>query len=98
MRAYSGVRLGGFQGFFPFFLGQGMSVALGVHRRKTFDIRIQKYSYITFMVMAKFAGRQNWEAIMYAAGKKVRTILFLLLTTMDSKIDGATNDVLQWVI
>jgi len=50
------------------------------------------------MVMAELQEGQNWEAIMYAAGKKVGQYYFYYWLHIGQQIDGATNDVLQWVI
>ncbi|MCM4154166.1 transketolase [Arenibacter sp. N53] len=72
-------------------LGQGMSVALGAAQAK----KLNKDSNIVYTLHGdgELQEGQNWEAIMYAAGKKVDN----LIATIDfngQQIDGATNDVL----
>jgi len=72
-------------------LGQGMSVALGAAQAK----KLNKDSKIVYTLHGdgELQEGQNWEAIMYAAGKKVDNII----STIDyngQQIDGATNDVL----
>ncbi|MCK0147885.1 transketolase [Arenibacter sp. F26102] len=72
-------------------LGQGMSVALGAAQAK----KLNKDSKLVYTLHGdgELQEGQNWEAIMYAAGKKVDNII----STIDyngQQIDGATNDVL----
>jgi transketolase len=72
-------------------LGQGMSVALGAAQAK----KLNKDSKIVYTLHGdgELQEGQNWEAIMYAAGKKVDNII----ATIDyngQQIDGATDDVL----
>ncbi|MCK0192697.1 transketolase [Arenibacter sp. F20364] len=72
-------------------LGQGMSVALGAAQAK----KLNKDSNIVYTLHGdgELQEGQNWEAIMYAAGKKVDNII----ATIDyngQQIDGATEDVL----
>ena len=72
-------------------LGQGMSVALGAAQAK----KLNKDSKIIYSLHGdgELQEGQNWEAIMYAAGKKVDNII----ATIDyngQQIDGATDDVL----
>tara|TARA_R110002049_G_scaffold45852_4_gene133337 strand:- start:4859 stop:5743 length:885 start_codon:yes stop_codon:yes gene_type:complete len=72
-------------------LGQGMSVALGAAQAK----KLNKDSKIVYTLHGdgELQEGQNWEAIMYAAGKKVDNII----STIDyngQQIDGATEDVL----
>ncbi|MBC8770592.1 transketolase [Arenibacter sp. BSSL-BM3] len=72
-------------------LGQGMSVALGAAQAK----KLNKDSKIVYTLHGdgELQEGQNWEAIMYAAGKKVDN----LIATIDyngQQIDGATKDVL----
>ncbi len=72
-------------------LGQGMSVALGA-------AQVKKMNGDTNLVYTlhgdgELQEGQNWEAIMYAAGKKVDNVI----STIDlnaQQIDGATDDVL----
>lgn len=72
-------------------LGQGMSVALGAAQAK----KLNKDSKLVYTLHGdgELQEGQNWEAIMYAAGKKVDNII----STIDyngQQIDGATEDVL----
>ena len=72
-------------------LGQGMSVALGAAQAK----KLNKDSHLVFSLHGdgELDEGQNWEAIMYAAGKKVDN----LIATIDrngQQIDGATEDVM----
>ncbi len=72
-------------------LGQGMSVALGAAQAK----KLNKDSKLVYTLHGdgELQEGQNWEAIMYAAGKKVDN----LIATIDlngQQIDGSTDDVL----
>ncbi|WP_037373487.1 transketolase [Salinimicrobium xinjiangense] len=72
-------------------LGQGMSVALGAAQAK----KLNKDPQIVYTLHGdgELQEGQNWEAIMYAAGKKVDN----LISTVDrnhQQIDGSTDDVL----
>jgi transketolase len=72
-------------------LGQGMSVALGAAQAK----KLNGDSHLVYSLHGdgELQEGQNWEAIMYAAGKKVDN----LISTIDlngKQIDGATDDVL----
>lgn len=72
-------------------LGQGMSVAIGAAQAK----KINKDAHLVYSLHGdgELQEGQNWEAIMYAAAKKVDN----LVATVDyngQQIDGATNDVL----
>lgn len=72
-------------------LGQGMSVALGAAQAK----KLNKDSKLVYTLHGdgELQEGQNWEAIMYAAAKKVDN----LISTIDyngQQIDGSTNDVL----
>ncbi len=72
-------------------LGQGMSVALGAAQAK----KLNKDQRLVFSLHGdgELQEGQNWEAIMYAAGKKVDN----LISTVDvngKQIDGATDEVL----
>lgn len=72
-------------------LGQGMSVALGAAQAKKLN-KDPKLVY-TLHGDGELQEGQNWEAIMYAAAKKVDN----LISTIDyngQQIDGSTNDVL----
>jgi len=72
-------------------LGQGMSVALGAAQAK----KLNNDDHLVYSLHGdgELQEGQNWEAIMYAAGKKVDN----LIATIDfngKQIDGATDDVL----
>ena len=72
-------------------LGQGMSVALGAAQAK----KLNKDPHLVFSLHGdgELDEGQNWEAIMYAAGKKVDNII----ATVDrngQQIDGATEEVM----
>jgi transketolase len=72
-------------------LGQGMSVALGAAQAK----KLNGDDKIIYSLHGdgELQEGQNWEAIMYASGKKVDN----LIATIDlngKQIDGATDDVL----
>ena len=72
-------------------LGQGLSVAIGaaISKKLNHDERI----VYALMGDGELQEGQNWEAIMFAAGKKVDN----LITTVDlngKQIDGKTDDVL----
>ncbi len=72
-------------------LGQGLSVALGTAQAK----KLNGDSNIVYSLHGdgELQEGQNWEAIMYAAGKKVDNVI----ATIDlnfKQIDGATDDVL----
>ena len=72
-------------------LGQGMSVALGAAQAKKLNKDINLV--YTLHGDGELQEGQNWEAIMYAAGKKVDNII----ATIDyngQQIDGATDDVM----
>lgn len=72
-------------------LGQGMSVAIGAAQAK----KLNKDAHLVYSLHGdgELQEGQNWEAIMYAAAKKIDN----LIATIDyngQQIDGATNDVL----
>ena len=72
-------------------LGQGMSVALGAAQAK----KLNKDTHLVYTLHGdgELQEGQNWEAIMYASGKKVDN----LIATIDlngQQIDGSTDDVL----
>ncbi|KZS38449.1 transketolase [Aquimarina aggregata] len=73
-------------------LGQGMSVALGAAQAK----KLNNDDNLVYSLHGdgELQEGQNWEAIMYAAGKKVDN----LIATIDlngQQIDGSTDDVLS---
>ena len=73
-------------------LGQGMSVAIGAATSK----KLNNDNHLVYSLHGdgELQEGQNWEAIMYAAGKKVDN----LIATVDrnhQQIDGCTDDVLQ---
>lgn len=72
-------------------LGQGMSVALGAAQAK----KLNKDKHLVYSLHGdgELQEGQNWEAIMYAAGKKVDN----LIATIDyngQQIDGSTDTVM----
>lgn len=72
-------------------LGQGLSVAVGAAQAK----KLNQDPHLVYCLMGdgELQEGQNWEAIMYAAGKGVDN----LIATVDlngKQIDGATDDVL----
>lgn len=72
-------------------LGQGMSVAIGAALAK----KLNKDNHLVYSLHGdgELQEGQNWEAIMYAGGKKVDNII----ATVDlngKQIDGATDEVL----
>ena len=72
-------------------LGQGLSVAIGAAQAK----KLNKDSHMVYALMGdgELQEGQNWEAIMYAAAKKVDN----LIATVDlngKQIDGSTDKVL----
>jgi len=72
-------------------LGQGMSVAIGAAQSK--KLNHDTHLVYTLHGDGELQEGQNWEAIMYAAGKKVDNII----ATIDlngQQIDGATDNVM----
>lgn len=72
-------------------LGQGMSVAIGAAQTK----KLNNDSHLVYSLHGdgELQEGQNWEAMMYAAGKKVDN----LIATIDlngQQIDGATDNVM----
>ena len=72
-------------------LGQGMSVAIGAAQAK----KLNNDPHLVYSLHGdgELQEGQNWEAIMYASGKKVDN----LISTIDlngQQIDGSTDDVL----
>jgi transketolase len=72
-------------------LGQGMSVALGAAQAK----KLNGDDKIVYSLHGdgELQEGQNWEAIMYASGKKVDNII-CTIDLNGKQIDGATDDVL----
>ena len=72
-------------------LGQGMSVAIGAALTK--KLNKEDTTIYSLHGDGELQEGQNWEAIMYASGKKIDN----LISTIDlngKQIDGATDDVL----
>ncbi len=72
-------------------LGQGLSVAIGAAISK--KLNQEKNNVFVLMGDGELQEGQNWEAIMFAAGKKVDN----LIATIDlngKQIDGNTDDVM----
>ncbi len=72
-------------------LGQGLSVAIGAAISK--KLNQEKNNVFVLMGDGELQEGQNWEAIMFAAGKKVDN----LIATIDlngKQIDGETDDVM----
>ena len=72
-------------------LGQGLSVAIGAAVSK--KLNQEKNNVFVLMGDGELQEGQNWEAIMFAAGKKVDN----LIATIDlngKQIDGKTDDVM----
>ena len=72
-------------------LGQGLSVAIGAAVSK--KLNQEKNNVFVLMGDGELQEGQNWEAIMFAAGKKVDN----LIATIDlngKQIDGNTDDVM----
>ena len=72
-------------------LGQGLSVAIGAAISK--KLNQEKKNVFVLMGDGELQEGQNWEAIMFAAGKKVDN----LIATIDlngKQIDGKTDDVM----
>ena len=72
-------------------LGQGLSVAIGAAQAK----KLNKCNHLVYTLLGdgELQEGQNWEAIMYAAAKKVDN----LIATIDlngKQIDGTTDEVL----
>ena len=72
-------------------LGQGLSVSIGAAQAK--KLNNDKHLIFTLIGDGELQEGQNWEAIMYAAAKKVDN----LIATVDlngKQIDGSTDEVL----
>ena len=72
-------------------LGQGLSVAIGAAQTK----KLNNDTHLVYSLHGdgELQEGQNWEAIMYAAGKKVDNII-ASIDLNGQQIDGATDDVL----
>ena len=72
-------------------LGQGLSVAIGAALSKKLN-NDPKTIYV-LMGDGELQEGQNWEAIMFAAGKKIDNLI-ALIDLNGKQIDGSTDDVL----
>ena len=72
-------------------LGQGLSVAIGAALSKKFN-NDPKTTYV-LMGDGELQEGQNWEAIMFAAGKKIDNLI-AIIDLNGKQIDGSTDDVL----
>ena len=72
-------------------LGQGLSVALGAAQAK----KINNDSHLVYTLLGdgELQEGQNWEAIMYAAGKKVDNLI-ATIDLNEKQIDGPTDVVM----
>jgi len=72
-------------------LGQGLSVALGAAQAK----KLNNDSHLVYTLLGdgELQEGQNWEAIMYAAGKKVDNLI-ATIDLNEKQIDGPTNVVM----
>ncbi len=72
-------------------LGQGISVAIGAAQSK----KLNNDSHIVYVLCGdgELQEGQNWEAIMYAAGRKVDNLI-VSIDLNGQQIDGSTDDVL----
>ncbi len=72
-------------------LGQGLSVALGAAQAK----KLNNDSHLVYTLLGdgELQEGQNWEAIMYAAGKKVDNLI-ATIDLNEKQIDGPTDAVL----
>jgi len=72
-------------------LGQGLSVALGAAQAK----KLNNDSHLVYTLLGdgELQEGQNWEAIMYAAGKKVDNLI-ATIDLNEKQIDGPTDVVL----
>ena len=72
-------------------LGQGLSVAIGAAQTK----KLNNDTHLVYSLHGdgELQEGQNWEAIMYASGKKVDNII-ASIDLNGQQIDGATDDVL----
>tara|TARA_Y100001958_G_C21118997_1_gene463672 strand:+ start:194 stop:1039 length:846 start_codon:yes stop_codon:yes gene_type:complete len=72
-------------------LGQGLSVAIGAALSKKLN-NDPKTTYV-LMGDGELQEGQNWEAIMFAAGKKIDNLI-AIIDLNGKQIDGSTDDVL----
>jgi transketolase len=72
-------------------LGQGLSVALGAAQAK--KLNNDKHLVYTLLGDGELQEGQNWEAIMYAAGKKVDNLI-ATIDLNEKQIDGPTDVVM----
>ena len=72
-------------------LGQGLSVALGAAQAK----KLNNDSHLVYTLLGdgELQEGQNWEAIMYAAGKKVDNLI-ATIDLNEKQIDGPTDVVM----
>tara|TARA_B100000767_G_C19776825_1_gene543059 strand:+ start:6239 stop:7084 length:846 start_codon:yes stop_codon:yes gene_type:complete len=72
-------------------LGQGLSVAIGAAQTK----KLNKDQCLVYTLLGdgELQEGQNWEAIMYAAGKKVDNII-ATIDLNEKQIDGPTDEVM----
>jgi len=72
-------------------LGQGLSVALGAAQAK----KLNNDSHLVYTLLGdgELQEGQNWEAIMYAAGKKVDNLI-ATIDVNEKQIDGPTDVVM----
>jgi len=72
-------------------LGQGLSVAIGAAQSK----KLNNDRHLVFALLGdgELQEGQNWEAIMYAAGKKVDNRI-ATIDLNEKQIDGPTNEVM----
>lgn len=73
-------------------LGQGLSVSIGISQAK----KLNKDSNIVYVLMGdgELEEGQVWEAVMYAAAKKVDNLI-AVVDVNGKQIDGPTDDVLS---
>ena len=72
-------------------LGQGMSVSIGAALSK--KLNNDKNTVFALLGDGELQEGQNWEAIMFAAAKKVDNLI-ITIDLNGKQIDGSTNDVL----
>jgi transketolase len=72
-------------------LGQGLSVAIGASRAK----KLNGDNHLVYALLGdgELQEGQNWEAIMYAAGKKVDNLI-ITIDWNGQQIDGSTDTVM----
>ncbi|MDC0210285.1 thiamine pyrophosphate-dependent enzyme, partial [Flavobacteriaceae bacterium] len=72
-------------------LGQGLSVSIGAALSK--KLNNDKNTVFALLGDGELQEGQNWEAIMFAAAKKVDNLI-ITIDLNGKQIDGSTNDVL----